>query len=130
MEIISTEKAPAALGPYSQAIKAHGYIWCSGQIPIDPATGTIHAEGIEAQARQSIANLRSVLEAAGSSLDRVVKTTVFIRHMNDFAALNAVYAELFGAAKPARSCVEVSCLPKGALVEIEAIATCRCPSEA
>lgn len=122
MEIISTEKAPAALGPYSQAIKANGFIWCSGQIPIDPATGTIHAEGIEAQSRQAIGNLRNVLETAGSGLDRVVKTTVFIRHMDDFTALNAVYAELFGAAKPARSCVEVSCLPKGALVEIEAVA--------
>ncbi len=122
MDIISTEKAPAALGPYSQAIKANGFIWCSGQIPIDPATGTIHAEGIEAQARQAIGNLKNVLEAAGSGLDRVVKTTVFIRHMDDFAALNAVYAELFGASKPARSCVEVSCLPKGALLEIEAVA--------
>lgn len=122
MEIISTEKAPAALGPYSQAIKANGFVWCSGQIPIDPTTGTIHAEGIEAQARQAISNLKNVLEAAGSGLDRVVKTTVFIRHMDDFAALNAVYAELFGASKPARSCVEVSCLPKGALLEIEAVA--------
>ncbi len=122
MEIISTEKAPAALGPYSQAIKANGFVWCSGQIPIDPTTGTIHAEGIEAQARQAIGNLKNVLEAAGSGLDRVVKTTVFIRHMDDFAALNAVYAELFGASKPARSCVEVSCLPKGALLEIEAVA--------
>lgn len=122
MEIISTEKAPAALGPYSQAIKANDFVWCSGQIPIDPTTGTIHAEGIEAQARQAIGNLKNVLEAAGSGLDRVVKTTVFIRHMDDFAALNAVYAELFGASKPARSCVEVSCLPKGALLEIEAVA--------
>lgn len=122
MEIISTEKAPAALGPYSQAIKANGFVWCSGQIPIDPTTGTIHAEGIEAQARQAIGNLKNVLEAAGSGLDRVVKTTVFIRHMDDFAALNAVYAELFGASKPARSCVEVSCLPKGALLEIETVA--------
>lgn len=122
MEIISTEKAPAALGPYSQAIKANGFVWCSGQIPIDPTTGTIHAEGIEAQARQAIGNLKNVLEAAGSGLDRVVKTTVFIRHMDDFAALNAVYAELFGASKPARSCVEVSRLPKGALLEIEAVA--------
>ncbi len=130
MEIVSTGRAPAALGPYSQAVKAHGYIWCSGQIPIDPATGTIHAEGIEAQARQAIGNLKNVLEAAGSGLNRVVKTTVFIRHMDDFAALNAVYAELFGAAKPARSCVEVSCLPKGALVEIEAVAVSPCPMEA
>lgn len=122
MEIISTEAAPAALGPYSQAIKVNGFVWCSGQIPIDPATGTIHADGIEAQARQAIHNLSAVLQAAGSGLDKVVKTTVFIRHIDDFAALNAVYAEMFGAAKPARSCVEVSALPKGALVEIEAIA--------
>ena len=122
MEIISTEAAPAALGPYSQAIKVNGFVWCSGQIPIDPATGTIHADGIEAQARQAIHNLSVVLQAAGSGLDKVVKTTVFIRHIDDFAALNAVYAEMFGAAKPARSCVEVSALPKGALVEIEAIA--------
>ncbi len=122
MEIISTEAAPAALGPYSQAIKANGFIWCSGQIPIDPSVGTICAEGIEAQARQAIGNLAAVLRAAGSGLEKVVKTTVFIRHMDDFAALNKVYAEMFGTAKPARSCVEVSALPKGALVEIEAIA--------
>lgn len=122
MEIISTEGAPRALGPYSQAIKAGGFVWCSGQIPIDPATNTIHAETIEAQTRQAIENLSHVLEAAGTGLRNVVKTTVFISDMNDFAALNAVYAEMFGDAKPARSCVQVARLPKDVKVEIEAVA--------
>ena len=122
MEIVSTEKAPAALGPYSQAIKAGGMVYCSGQIPINPATGAIEAVGIEAQARQAITNLANVLDKAGTSLAKVVKTTVFIKDMNDFAALNGVYAELFGDAKPARSCVEVARLPKDVLVEIECIA--------
>jgi len=123
MQIISTPSAPAALGPYSQAIVAGGMIYCSGQIPIDPATNTIRAETIEDQTRQAITNLAHVLEAAGSGLDKVVKTTVFISDMNDFAALNAVYAELFGATKPARSCVQVARLPKDVKVEIEAIAS-------
>jgi 2-iminobutanoate/2-iminopropanoate deaminase len=123
MKIISTPKAPAALGPYSQAIVSGGMVYCSGQIPIDPATGTIHAETIEEQTRQAISNLANVLEAAGTSLANVVKTTVFISDMNDFAALNAVYAELFGAAKPARSCVQAARLPKDVKVEIEAIAS-------
>ena len=122
MEIISTENAPKALGPYSQAIKAGGFVWCSGQIPIDPAVNAVTATTIEDQTRQAITNLRNVLEAAGSGLDKVVKTTVFISDMNNFAALNAVYAELFGDAKPARSCVEVARLPKDAMVEIEAVA--------
>ena len=122
MEIIATEKAPAALGPYSQAIRANGMIYCSGQIPINPATGTIEAQTIEEQTTQAITNLRNVLEKAGSSLAKVVKTTVFIKNMNDFAALNKVYAELFGDTKPARSCVEVARLPKDVLVEIECIA--------
>ena len=122
MEIIATEKAPAALGPYSQAIRANGMIYCSGQIPINPATGAIEAKTIEEQTTQSIANLKNVLEKAGSSLAKVVKTTVFIKNMNDFAALNKVYAELFGDTKPARSCVEVARLPKDVLVEIECIA--------
>ena len=123
MNIISTSSAPAALGPYSQAIVANGMIYCSGQIPIDPATNTIHAETIEDQTRQAITNLSNVLKAAGSSLANVVKTTVFISDMNDFAALNGVYAELFGDTKPARSCVQVARLPKDVKVEIEAIAT-------
>ena len=122
MEIIATDKAPAALGPYSQAIRANGMIYCSGQIPINPATGAIEAKTIEEQTTQSITNLKNVLEKAGSSLAKVVKTTVFIKDMNDFAALNKVYAELFGDTKPARSCVEVARLPKDVLVEIECIA--------
>lgn len=122
MEVIATEKAPAALGPYSQAIRVNGMIYCSGQIPINPATGTIEATTIEEQTAQSISNLRNVLEKAGSSLSNVVKTTVFIKDMNDFAALNKVYAEMFGDTKPARSCVEVARLPKDVLVEIECIA--------
>jgi len=122
MEIISTENAPKALGPYSQAIKAGGFVWCSGQIPIDPAVNAVTATTIEDQTRQAITNLRNVLEAAGSGLGKVVKTTVFISDMNNFAALNAVYAELFGDAKPARSCVEVARLPKDVMVEIEAVA--------
>lgn len=121
-QTVSTEKAPKALGPYSQAIRAGGFIWCSGQIPINPATNSIEATTIEDQTRQSISNLKNVLEAAGSSLANVVKTTVFIKDMNDFAALNAVYAEMFGDTKPARSCVEVARLPKDVKVEIECVA--------
>jgi len=121
-QTVSTEKAPKALGPYSQAIRAGGFIWCSGQIPINPATNSIEAATIEDQTRQSISNLKNVLEAAGSSLANVVKTTVFIKDMNDFAALNAVYAEMFGDTKPARSCVEVARLPKDVKVEIECVA--------
>ena len=122
MEMIATDKAPAALGPYSQAIRANGMIYCSGQIPINPASGTVEAKTIEKQTTQSITNLKNVLEKAGSSLSKVVKTTVFIKDMNDFAALNRVYAELFGDTRPARSCVEVARLPKDVLVEIECIA--------
>ena len=121
-EVVSTEKAPKALGPYSQAIKAGGFVWCSGQIPIDPAVNAVTATTIEDQTRQAITNLKNVLEAAGASLSKVVKTTVFISDMNDFAALNAVYAELFGDTKPARSCVQVARLPKDVKVEIEAVA--------
>lgn len=123
IETVSTEKAPKALGPYSQALKAGGFVWCSGQIPINPATNTIEATTIEDQTRQAISNLRNVLEAAGTSLANVVKTTVFIKDMNDFAALNGVYAEMFGDTKPARSCVEVARLPKDVKVEIECIAS-------
>ena len=122
MEIVSTENAPKPLGPSSQAVKAGGFVWCSGQIPIDPAVNAVTAEGIEAQTRQSITNLKHVLEKAGAGLDKVVKTTVFIKDMNDFAALNAVYAEMFGDTKPARSCVEVARLPKDVKLEIEAVA--------
>ena len=122
MEIISTEQAPKALGPYSQAIKAGGFIFCSGQIPIDPVANAVVATTIEDQTRQAITNLGNVLKAAGSSLAKVVKTTVFISDMNDFAALNGVYTEMFGDAKPARSCVQVARLPKDVKLEIEAIA--------
>ena len=121
-QVISTAKAPAALGPYSQAIKVGNTVYCSGQIPINPATGTIDAVTVEDQTRQAITNLRNVLEAAGGGLCNVVKTTVFISDMNDFAAINGVYAELFGDTKPARSCVEVARLPKDVKIEIEAIA--------
>jgi 2-iminobutanoate/2-iminopropanoate deaminase len=122
IETVSTEGAPKALGPYSQALKANGFVYCSGQIPINPATNTIEAVTIEDQTRQVIGNLKNVLEAAGTSLSAVVKTTVFIKDMNDFAALNGVYAEMFGETKPARSCVEVARLPKDVKVEIEAVA--------
>ena len=121
-ETIATENAPKALGPYSQALKAGGFVFCSGQIPINPATNAVEATTVEDQTRQAISNLSNVLEKAGSSLSRVVKTTVFIKDMNDFAALNGVYAEMFGDTKPARSCVEVARLPKDVKVEIECIA--------
>lgn len=123
IETVSSENAPKALGPYSQAIKAGNFVFCSGQIPINPATNSIEAVTIEDQTRQVITNLRNVLEASGSSLANVVKTTVFIKDMNDFAALNGVYAEMFGQTRPARSCVEVARLPKDVKVEIECIAT-------
>lgn len=124
IEVVSTANAPAALGPYSQALKVNGFIYCSGQIPINPASNAVEAVSIEDQTRQAITNLKNVLEAAGSSLANVVKTTVFIKDMNDFVALNGVYAEMFGDTKPARSCVEVARLPKDVKVEIEAIAVC------
>ena len=122
MDIISTDQAPQALGPYSQAIRANGFIFCSGQIPIDPAAGAVVATTAADQARQAITNLQKVLEAAGSGLGKVVKTTVFLGDMSDFAAVNAVYAELFGDTKPARSCVQAARLPKDVKIEIEAIA--------
>ena len=122
VETISTENAPKALGPYSQALKTGGFIFTSGQIPINPATDSIEAVTIEDQTRQVISNLKNVLEAAGSSLSKVVKTTVFIKDMGDFSALNGVYAEMFGDTRPARSCVEVARLPKDVKVEIECVA--------
>lgn len=114
--------APAAIGPYSQAVAAGPWVWCSGQIPLDPATGQLVGGSIEAQARRVFENLSAVLRAAGSSLDRVVKTTVFLADLGDFATLNAVYAEYFGEVPPARSTVQVAALPRGARVEIEAVA--------
>ncbi len=121
MKTIHTDKAPAAIGPYSQAIAAQGFIYTSGQIALNPQTGAIEAAGIEKQTEQAILNLKAVLEAAGSCLENVVKTTCFLQHMSDFAAFNGVY-ETYFVGKPARSCVEVGALPKGALVEIEAVA--------
>ena len=119
---IETAKAPAAIGPYSQGISAGELVFVSGQLPIDPATGVM-PEDIASQTRQSLCNLKSILEAAGSGMDKVCKTTVFLQDMNDFAAMNQVYEEAFGeGAYPARSAVAVAKLPKGASVEIEAIA--------
>mgnify|MGYP001661988220 FL=1 len=118
---IATEKAPGAIGPYSQAIDCGPFIYASGQIPLNPATGEM-AEGITEQTRQSLANVKAILEAAGLTMANVVKTTVFLADMNDFAAMNAVYAEAFEAPYPARSAVAVKQLPKNALVEIEVIA--------
>ena len=120
--IIATANAPAAIGPYSQAIDCGSFIVTSGQIPIDPATGNLVAGGITAQTRQSLTNVKAVVEAAGLTMDHVAKTTVFLQNMADFAAMNAVYAEFFTEGNyPARSAVEVGALPKGALVEIETI---------
>ena len=121
MKKVETKNAPAAIGPYSQAIVTNGLVYTSGQIPIDPATGSIETEGIEAQTEQALKNLIAVLKASGSGPDAVVKTTCFLSDIGNFAAFNSVYEKYF-TGKPARSCVEVSALPKGALVEIEAIA--------
>lgn len=122
IQIISTDKAPAAIGPYSQAVNVEGRIFTSGQIPIDPVTGQVVTGGIEAQARQVLENLKAVLNAAGSDLKYVIKTTVFIKDMNEFAAINKIYGEYFTAPYPARSCVEVARLPRDVGIEIEAIA--------
>ena len=120
--IIATKNAPGAIGPYSQGIKANGFVFASGQIGLDPVTGEFVKGGIVEQSRQVLLNVKNVLEAAGSSLDKVVKTTVFLKDINDFAAMNAVYSEFFKTDCPARSAVQVAALPKGALVEIEVIA--------
>ncbi|MBE6547965.1 MAG: RidA family protein [Ruminococcaceae bacterium] len=120
-ERVYTKNAPDAIGPYSQAVRANGLVFTSGQIPINPATGNIEAEGISAQTEQVCKNLKAVLEASGSDITRVVKTTCFLYDMADFAAFNEVYATYF-TSKPARSCVAVKTLPKGVLVEVEAIA--------
>ena len=121
MKVISTEKAPAAIGPYSQARVVGNLIFASGQIPIIPATGAL-AEGLEAQAEQVFTNIANLLDAAGSDMGHVVKTTVFIKDMNDFGAINAIYARHFQEPFPARSCVEVARLPKDVLLECEVIA--------
>jgi len=121
-QIIKTDKAPAAIGPYSQAVRHDDFIFVSGTLGINPATGQFAEGGIKAQTRQSLENLKAVLEAAGSGLDKVLKTTVFVKDMNDFPQMNEIYAEYFTADQPARSTVEVARLPKDALVEVEAIA--------
>ena len=121
MKTVSTDKAPAAIGPYSQAQIVGNLVYTSGQIPIDPATGLI-VEGLEAQANQVFKNISELLKAAGSDMSKVVKTTVFIKDMNDFAAINAIYANYFSAPYPARSCVEVARLPMDVLLECEVIA--------
>ncbi len=122
MESIQTDRAPQAIGPYSQAIKANGFAFSSGQIPLDLATGQLVDGDIAAQTTPVLNNVRAVLEAAGSSLERVVKTTVFLADMNDFAALNEVYAGFFGATRPARSTVQAARLPRDVKVEIEVVA--------
>lgn len=122
MNAISTTNAPAAIGPYSQAIKVGELVFVLGQLPIDPATGAFAEGGIKELTRQSLTNMKAILEEAGTSMANVVKTTVFLADMNDFAAMNEVYAEFFAAPFPARSAVAVKTLPKGALVEIECIA--------
>jgi 2-iminobutanoate/2-iminopropanoate deaminase len=121
-EIISTENAPGAIGPYSQAIKANGMLFCSGQIPIDPATSEFVEGGVAEQTEQVFKNLIAVLEAGGASLESVVKTTVFLADMNDFGAMNEVYARYFDTNKPARATVQAARLPRDARVEIECIA--------
>lgn len=120
-KVISTEKAPSAIGPYSQAIEINGMVYTSGVIPVNPATGEL-AEGVEAQADQAFKNICALVEASGSKVENIVKTTVFIKEMNDFAKINELYKNYFKEPFPARSCVEVARLPKDVLLEIEAIA--------
>lgn len=119
-KVISTEKAPGAIGPYSQAIEVNGMVFTSGVIPVDPATGVI-PEGVEAQATQAFTNLTNLVEASGAAMSQVVKTTVFIKEMNDFGKINEIYAKFFKEPYPSRSCVEVARLPKDVLLEVEAI---------
>ena len=122
MKKVSTPNAPAAIGPYSQGIIAGGLLFASGQIPLDPATGTIVSGGIEAQAHQAFTNVKNLVEAAGTTMSAVLKVTVFMADMADFAAVNAIYAQYFTEPYPARSAVAVKSLPKGALIEVEVIA--------
>lgn len=119
-KVISTDKAPGAIGPYSQAIEVNGMVFTSGVIPVDPATGVI-PEGVEAQATQAFTNLTNLVEASGAAMSQVVKTTVFIKEMNDFRKINEIYAKFFKEPYPSRSCVEVARLPKDVLLEVEAI---------
>ena len=123
-QVISTANAPQAIGPYSQGIKLGHLVFTAGQIPLDPATGKLVEGGIEEQTRRVMQNLQGVLAAAGSSLDRVVKTTCFLANLDDFAVFNGVYATFFGAGAPARSTVQAARLPAGAMVEVECVAEC------
>ena len=120
--IVSTDKAPAAVGPYSQGVVLDGWLWVSGQVALDPATGELVGSDAAGQARRALQNLGAILEAAGAGLDRVVRATVYLANMDDFKAVNEVYADFFGENRPARVTVEVSRLPLGALVEVDAIA--------
>lgn len=122
MKQISTHNAPAAIGPYSQAIEVNGFVYASGQLPIDPATGAFPEGGVKEQTRQSLLNVKSILEEAGLALSNVVKTTVYLADMGDFAAMNEVYSQFFAQPFPARSAIAVKALPKGALVEVEVVA--------
>jgi len=121
-KIILTDKAPAPIGPYSQGIVIDGFLFTAGQVPIDPAVSKVVADNIKGQARQALENLKAVVEAGGSNLDKVLKVTVFLKDMNDFAAVNEIYAEYFGQSKPARSAVQVARLPLDVMIEIEAVA--------
>lgn len=122
MKPIVTSAAPAAIGPYSQAIEVNGFVYASGQLPIDPATGAFPEGGVQEQTRQSLLNVKAILEEAGLALANVVKTTVYLADMDDFAAMNEIYSQFFSQPFPARSAVAVKALPKGALVEVEVIA--------
>lgn len=122
MKQISTQNAPAAIGPYSQAIEVNGFVYASGQLPIDPATGAFPEGGVKEQTRQSLLNVKAILEEAGLALSNVVKTTVYLADMDDFAAMNEVYSQFFAQPFPARSAIAVKALPKGALVEVEVVA--------
>lgn len=122
MKQISTQNAPAAIGPYSQAIEVNGFVYASGQLPIDPATGAFPEGGVKEQTRQSLLNVKAILEEVGLALSNVVKTTVYLADMGDFAAMNEVYSQFFAQPFPARSAIAVKALPKGALVEVEVVA--------
>ena len=128
LEPVDTNRAPAAIGPYSQAVVVEGWVFCSGQIPVDPNTGELVASGVAEQTEQVLRNLTAVLEEAGSGLDQVVKSTVFLTNIGAFTAMNEVYARHFGEHRPARAAVEVSALPKGCSVEIECVARVRAGS--
>lgn len=130
-KVITSDKAPKAIGPYSMAVSTGCLVYTSGQLGLNPATGILVEGGVQAQTRQALEHVKSVLEAAGTTLENVVKTTVFLQDLNDFAQMNAVYAEYFTSDQPARSAFQVAALPKGAVVEIEAVATvpCDCDEE-